>query len=121
MGKKKVNLKEASLSAEYLHIFNDLLDPDRISHIAKHADVIKRTIMLVVGSNIAAKFLADKIYNLLNKAKKPGAVKPEEVEKVKDEIENAYNKAPEEKKDAFDKQMQTIEKQVEKEIAEAKK
>ena len=75
--------------------------------------------MLVVGTNIAAKFLAEKIYNLLNKAKKPGAVKPEEVEKVKDEIENAYNKAPEEKKNAFDKQMQTIEKQVEREIAES--
>ena len=50
------------------------------------------------------------------KAKKPGAVKPQEVEKLKDEIKIAYDKAPEEKKDVFDKQMQTIEKEVEKEV-----
>ena len=99
-----------------MHILNDLIDPDRIAHLAKHATQIKQTIMLLGGMYVTAKYLAEKTVDLIIKAKKPGAVKPQEVEKLKDEIKIAYDKAPEEKKDVFDKQMQTIEKEVEKEV-----
>jgi len=109
--KKKPNLKEAQY-VEYMHILNDLLDPNRIAHLAKHADQIQKTIILLGGMVATSKFLADKIYNLLNKAKKPGAVKPEEVEKIKDDIQTVYDKAPEKNKELFGKQIQAIEKQV---------
>jgi hypothetical protein len=114
--KKKYNLKEAQNFVEYMHILNDLLDPDRIAHLAKHTDQITKTIMVLGAANVAAKFIAKKTIDLLTKAKKPGAVKPQEVEKLKDEIKIAYDKAPEEKKKEFDNQMQTIEKEVEKEV-----
>jgi hypothetical protein len=99
-----------------MHILNDLLDPDRIAHLAKHTTQIKQTIMLLGGMYATANFLAKKTVDLLTKAKNPGAVKPQEVEKLKDEIKIVYDKAPEEKKKAFDNQMQTIEKEVEKEV-----
>ena len=99
-----------------MHILNDLLDPDRVAHLAKHTDQIIKTIMLLgttyMGMDKATKFIADKLHDILNKAKKPGAVKPEEVEKLKDDIETIYDKTPEVKKKEFDKQMQNIEKQV---------
>lgn len=117
--KKNDSIKEDAFSTEWLHVFNDLLDPDKIAHLAKHADLIKKTITILVGSNMAAKYLSDKLFNLTNKAKKPGAVQPQEVEKIKDEIETAYNKAPEEKKKVFNNNIQAIEKQVEREIAES--
>lgn len=99
-----------------MHILNDLINPDRIAHLANHGTQITKTIMVLGAANAAAKFLAKKTIDLLTKAKKPGAVKPQEVEKLKDEIKIAYDKAPEEKKKEFDNQMQTIEKEVEKEV-----
>ena len=109
--KKKPNLKEAQY-VEYMHILNDLLDPNRIAHLAKHADQIQKTIILLGGMYATSNFIAKKLAGLLQKAKKPGAVKPQEVEDLKDDIQTVYDKAPEKNKDIFDKQMQAIEKQV---------